>query len=137
MSLDEFLVIFFGLLVVMLVEFSTIILVNRLHVLSLAVRRGFQYESEGTGGWMLPIGRLAVQYCTSFAPLFSCGTPTSIRRQGYSTTFMQGTTVRRCSSSVLTGIIQITSASMFPRSEIHVFSKDPNERVIQRTVLLE
>jgi len=55
-SLDEILVIFFGLLAVVLVEFSPKIFLNLLSVFSSAVGEGFQYISEGTGGCRLPVG---------------------------------------------------------------------------------
>ena len=79
---------------------------------------------------MVPIGRMPVRHYISSTPLFSHGTPAGIRGRTYSTTFMQGTTVRWCRIGTLIGVIQVAGASIFPRSGIQVFSEEFNKRAI-------
>ena len=133
MFLDEFLIVFVGLLAVVLVEFGSRILLGRLCVLDRAVGE-FQYESEGTGGWTLPVGRFPAQCCILPVPLLFYGTPAGIRCQKPSATLMQVTAIHWCGSSVLTGVAHAAGASAAPRSEIQVLSEDPNKHAIQRTV---
>jgi len=49
--------------------------------------------------------------------------------QKFSTTLMQGKTIRWC-SNVSSGVVQVASASIVPRTEIQVFSEVPDKRAI-------
>jgi len=125
--LDEVLIVFFGLFAVVLVEFGTEILLNRLRVLSLAAG-GLQCGSEGTSDRTLPIGRSLVQRCISTPLVFGATIGTECPRHGV--TLMRETAMRWYSSSVLTGVAHVAGTSMLPRFEIQVFREELDKFVI-------